>query len=210
MKEYFSLSSYRPQWRKCNSPISGSAYLCYCEEQNTRENDLIPSLFTWLPKIGSEEIILGRKPTNLKFQISLKNSKEVYEYATDRPHRSVMANSEHLGSWINHLRGTLLFIIGFLFTGILLLLPSIVNKEYSVISPVDKRVYVYGKPMECVTTNYTDNIYFAVKTTAKNHRTRLSTLLLTWLQTVNKNKVIGMNNIIPNIYRATCSYNIAW
>ena len=43
--------------------------------------------------------------------------------------------------------------------------------------------------MEPVNVNYTRNIYFTVKTTHKYYTNRLLLLMLTWLQTVDKNKV---------------------
>ena len=48
---------------------------------------------------------------------------------------------------------------------------------------------VMGKPLEKVTLDYKKNIFFSVKTTAKNYRTRLSLLLLTWFQAVDKDQV---------------------
>jgi len=49
--------------------------------------------------------------------------------------------------------------------------------------------YVVGKPLENINLDYKKNIFFSVKTTAKNYRTRLSLLLLTWFQAVNKDQV---------------------
>ena len=48
--------------------------------------------------------------------------------------------------------------------------------------------YVVGKPLENINLDY-KNIFFSVRTTAKNYRTRLSLLLLTWFQAVNKDQV---------------------
>ena len=48
---------------------------------------------------------------------------------------------------------------------------------------------VMGKPLEKVNVDYTRNIHFSVKTSVKNYRTRLSLLLLTWFQTVEKDQV---------------------
>lgn len=49
---------------------------------------------------------------------------------------------------------------------------------------------VLGKPLEKVTVDYKRNIHFSVKTSVKNYRTRLSLLLLTWFQAVEKDQVI--------------------
>ena len=49
--------------------------------------------------------------------------------------------------------------------------------------------HVCGILMEPVNVNYSRNIYFAVKTTHKYYTNRLFLLLLTWLQTVDKDKV---------------------
>ena len=48
---------------------------------------------------------------------------------------------------------------------------------------------VMGKPLEKVNVDYKRNIHFSVKTSVKNYRTRLSLLLLTWFQTVEKDQV---------------------
>ena len=49
--------------------------------------------------------------------------------------------------------------------------------------------HICGILMEPVNVNYTRNIYFTVKTTHKYYTNRLFLLMLTWLQTVDKNKV---------------------
>ena len=49
--------------------------------------------------------------------------------------------------------------------------------------------HINGILMEPVNVNYTKNIYFTVKTTHKYYTDRLLPLMLTWLQTVDKNKV---------------------
>ena len=49
--------------------------------------------------------------------------------------------------------------------------------------------HINGTLMESVNVNYTRNIYFSVKTTHKYYTERLFPLLLTWLQTVDKNQV---------------------
>ena len=46
-----------------------------------------------------------------------------------------------------------------------------------------------GKPMEePVQVSFTDNVYFTIKTTERNYKSRLSLLMMTWLQLV-KHKV---------------------
>ena len=49
--------------------------------------------------------------------------------------------------------------------------------------------HINGILMEPVNVNYSRNIYFTVKTTHKYYTNRLLPLMLTWLQTVDKNKV---------------------
>ena len=49
--------------------------------------------------------------------------------------------------------------------------------------------HINGILMEPVNANYSKNIYFTVKTTHKYYTNRLLPLMLTWLQTVDKNKV---------------------
>ena len=49
--------------------------------------------------------------------------------------------------------------------------------------------HINGILMEPVNANYTRNIYFTIKTTHKYYKRRLFSLLLTWLQVVDKNKV---------------------
>jgi len=44
-----------------------------------------------------------------------------------------------------------------------------------------------GTPMKI---NYTNDIYFSVKTSAKNYKDRVMTLMSTWFQTVDRNKVL--------------------
>ena len=46
-----------------------------------------------------------------------------------------------------------------------------------------------GILMEYVNLNYTRNIYITIKTTNHNYNNRLPLLMLTWLQTVDKDKV---------------------
>ena len=59
----------------------------------------------------------------------------------------------------------------------------------SKIAASDNKAFVFGKPMEQpANVNYTDNIYFTVKTTESNYEERLLLLMTTWLQIV-KNKV---------------------
>ena len=49
--------------------------------------------------------------------------------------------------------------------------------------------HINGILMEPIHVNYIRNIYFTVKTTHKYYTNRLFPLMLTWLQTVDKNKV---------------------
>ena len=49
--------------------------------------------------------------------------------------------------------------------------------------------HICGIVMEPVNVNYSRNIYFTVKTTHKYYTDRLLPLMLSWLQTVDKNKV---------------------
>ena len=57
-----------------------------------------------------------------------------------------------------------------------------------------RKNYRFRKPMEQPSNvNYTDNIYFSVRTTESNYEERLMLLMMTWLQVV-KHKV----NIIPS------------
>ena len=49
--------------------------------------------------------------------------------------------------------------------------------------------YVKNRPLESVDVEYKRNIFFTVKTTANNYQERLSTLILTWFQTVHRDDV---------------------
>ena len=49
--------------------------------------------------------------------------------------------------------------------------------------------HVKNRPLEFVDVEYKRNIYFAVRTTTQSYQERLSTLMLTWLQTVHKDDV---------------------
>lgn len=53
----------------------------------------------------------------------------------------------------------------------------------------DLRTYFKNRPLEAVDVAYKRNIFFTVKTTAANYQERLSTLILTWFQTVHKDDV---------------------
>ena len=53
--------------------------------------------------------------------------------------------------------------------------------------------HIYGVLMEPVKVNYSANIFFTVKTTHKYYTNRLLLLMLTWLQTVDKNKVCKLH-----------------
>ena len=52
--------------------------------------------------------------------------------------------------------------------------------------------YVKNRPLEAVDIDYQRNIFFTVKTTANNYQERLSTLILTWFQTVHRDDVSGL------------------
>ena len=56
-------------------------------------------------------------------------------------------------------------------------------------SPYVTRTYVKNRPLESVDVEYKRNIFFTVKTTASNYKERLSTLILTWFQTVHRDDV---------------------
>ena len=96
--------------------------------------------------------------------------------------------------WRNGLCGTLFFIAS---VGVLMLFTY---NWYPILFPVYKGrlatppdmnlTHIAGKLMEHVTINgITDNVYFTVRTSVENYRQRLSILLLTWFQTLDKNKV---------------------
>ena len=54
--------------------------------------------------------------------------------------------------------------------------------------------HINGFLMEPVHANYTRNIYFTIKTTHRYYTYRLFPIMLTWLQSVDKNKVIYYYN----------------
>ena len=64
-------------------------------------------------------------------------------------------------------------------------------RHHLFLMPTDPEVLytIMGKPLEKVHVDYTRNIHFSVKTSVKNYRTRLSLLLLTWFQAVEKDQV---------------------
>ena len=64
-----------------------------------------------------------------------------------------------------------------------------VNQNQTCRDPKINATHVYGTLMEPVNVNYIRNIYFSVKTTHKYYTERLFLLMLTWSQTVDKNKV---------------------
>lgn len=69
---------------------------------------------------------------------------------------------------------------------------SIVFLRYHLTLPTvePKRLHsIMGKLLEKVNVDYKKNIHFSVKTSVKNYRTRLSLLLLTWFQAVEKDQV---------------------
>ena len=72
--------------------------------------------------------------------------------------------------------------------------PRIISDDYSdseAGKPDNQTIIsVLGRPMEEPVTkvNYADNVYFTIKTTETNYKSRLSLLMMTWLQLV-KHKV---------------------
>ena len=69
---------------------------------------------------------------------------------------------------------------------------SVVLLRYHLsLPPIEPEVLyrIMEKPLEKVHVDYTRNIHFSVKTSVKNYRTRLSLLLLTWFQAVEKDQV---------------------
>ena len=64
-------------------------------------------------------------------------------------------------------------------------------RHYLTLSPTEPEVLyrIMGRPLEKAHVDYTRNIHFSVKTSVKNYRTRLSLLLLTWFQAVEKDQV---------------------
>ena len=105
--------------------------------------------------------------------------------------------------WRRILHGALLLLTGFAFGGIITLLVCDWNHgEFADTPPphhlnlthVRKTHRLKGKSLERVmTNNFTDNIYFTVRTSVENYKSRLSLLLLTWFQTVNKSKVFKLS-----------------
>jgi len=68
--------------------------------------------------------------------------------------------------------------------------------------------YVMGKPLEKINLDYKKNIFFSVKTSVKNYRTRLSLLLLTWFQTVDKDQVKTNSSVVRVFGMVNCSITI--
>ena len=108
----------------------------------------------------------------------------------------LMINNGSTGGWRNRLRGTLLFVAGFVSAGVLMFTYNwypILFPDWKgrLATPPDMNLtHIAGKLMERVTiNNIPDNVYFTVRTSVTNYRERLSILMLTWFQTVNKNKV---------------------
>ena len=56
------------------------------------------------------------------------------------------------------------------------------------VRPPNRKVSLLGKQVERCLTG-ADDIYIAIKTTHKNHKTRVPVLILTWLQTVKPEQV---------------------
>ena len=54
--------------------------------------------------------------------------------------------------------------------------------------------HVRNKPLEFLNVDYKRNVYFTIKTTANNYQSKLSTLMLTWFQTVHKDDVSNMKH----------------
>ena len=111
-------------------------------------------------------------------------------------------------SWRRILHGALVILTGFACGGILILLICDWNEDWNHVEFADtvtpphhlklthvrKTHRLKGKPLERVmTNNFTDNIYFTVRTSVENYKSRLSLLLLTWFQTVNKSKVFKLS-----------------
>ena len=68
--------------------------------------------------------------------------------------------------------------------------PHNMNKNEMTIRVLDMNTtHIKGYLMEHVNLNYPRNIYFTIKTSNKFFIDRLFPLMLTWLQTVDKNKV---------------------
>ena len=111
--------------------------------------------------------------------------------------------------WRRILYGALLLLTGFACGGILILLVCDWNHgEFADTPPhhlnltrARKTHRLKGKPLESVmTNNFTDNIYFTVRTSVENYKSRLSLLLLTWFQTVNKNKVFKLSRDLYSLH----------
>ena len=69
---------------------------------------------------------------------------------------------------------------------------TVCTKEENLTNATDigmNATHICGILMEPVNVNYTRNIYFTVKITHKYYTNRLLLLMLTWLQTVDKNEV---------------------
>ena len=67
--------------------------------------------------------------------------------------------------------------------------PSVHQQENVQYPPEMNATHIYGLLLEPVNAKYTRNIYFTVKTTHKYYKRRLLSVMLSWLQAVNRNKV---------------------
>ena len=63
------------------------------------------------------------------------------------------------------------------------------NEQKNIPNTTINATHINGIFMEPINANYTRNIYFTMKTTHKYYEKRLFSLMLTWLQLVDKNKV---------------------
>ena len=67
--------------------------------------------------------------------------------------------------------------------------PSVHQQESVQYPPEMNATHIYGLLLEPVNAKYTRNIYFTVKTTHKYYKRRLLSVMLSWLQAVDRNKV---------------------
>lgn len=73
--------------------------------------------------------------------------------------------------------------------------PSIHQQESVQYPPEMNATHIYGLLLEPVNAKYTRNIYFTVKTTHKYYKRRLLSVMLSWLQAVDRNKV-GWEDVV--------------
>jgi len=67
-------------------------------------------------------------------------------------------------------------------------------------SPENTTIEIDGKPLEKVNASYNHNIYFSVRTSGRNYKSRLFLLMLTWFQVIDKDKVKYDVNVANNMY----------